>query len=179
MPPPPGGNSPAGLRIEEDVAASASRDSAARRTTQRTEEIMSTSTTYAIRRLTPILAALALWGLALFAWTSLASADTFKTNGFQGVKANTGFATIEKTGGKTTLTWSDDFTIPDAPAPHWQLVDTKGNVYLLERLVAKNDKKNRTITVPGYVKDVAKVQIWCAWAEVLLGEATLDKPVKL
>ena len=25
--------------------------------------------------------------------------------------------------------------------------------------------------------DVAKVQIWCAFAEVLLGEASFDKPV--
>jgi hypothetical protein len=28
------------------------------------------------------------------------------------------------------------------------------------------------------VPNVAKVQIWCAFAEVLLGEAAFDKPVK-
>jgi hypothetical protein len=32
---------------------------------------------------------------------------------------------------------------------------------------------------PDYVHDIAKVQIWCAWAEVNLGEAWFDKPVQL
>jgi hypothetical protein len=133
------------------------------------------------RRLAPALASFFLASLALVLLNGFAHAEdlTVRTNGFAGVKANTGFATLEKKMGQATLTWSDDFTIPDAPAPHWQVVDTKGNVYLLQRLVAKNDRKNRTITIPAYVKDVAKVQIWCAFAEVLLGEATLDKPVKL
>jgi hypothetical protein len=136
----------------------------------------------ATRRLAPVLASALLWTLALVLLSNVAHADalTVRTNTFAGVKANTGFATIAKdANGQATLTWSDDFTIPDAPAPHWQVVDSKGEVFLLQRLVAKNDKKNRTITIPAYVKDVAKVQIWCAWAEVLLGEATLDKPVKL
>ena len=42
----------------------------------------------------------------------------------------------------------------------------------------KGDKFNKTITLPSYVRDVAKVQIWCAWAEALLGETTFDSPVK-
>ena len=29
-----------------------------------------------------------------------------------------------------------------------------------------------SITVPEYVTDVAKVQIYCSWAEAVLGEAT-------
>ena len=135
----------------------------------------------ATRRLAPVLASALLWTLALVLLNGVAHAADLnvRTNTFAGVKANTGFATIAKSMGQATLTWSDDFTIPDAPAPHWQVVDSKGNVYLLQRLVAKNDKRNRTITIPAYVRDVAKVQIWCAYAEVLLGEATLDKPVKL
>jgi len=32
--------------------------------------------------------------------------------------------------------------------------------------------------LPAYVKDVAKVQIWCAWAEALLGEASFSKAIK-
>jgi hypothetical protein len=36
---------------------------------------------------------------------------------------------------------------------------------------------NRKITLPDYIKDVAKVVIWCAWAETNLGEASFDKPV--
>jgi hypothetical protein len=56
-------------------------------------------------------------------------------------------------------------------------VDSKGNVYLLHRLKIKDDKINKSIVLPAYIKDVAKVQIWCAWAEALLGEASFQKPV--
>jgi hypothetical protein len=101
-----------------------------------------------------------------------------KSGPFAGVKANTGFVTASKENGKLMLTLSDDFVVPDTPAPHWQLIDSKGNVYLLNRLKIKEDKYNKTITVPPYVKDVAKVQIWCAWAEALLGEASFAKPAK-
>lgn len=94
---------------------------------------------------------------------------------FQGAKANTGTVTHSKVNGQHVLTLSDDFKVPDTPAPHWQVVDSKGNVYLLQRLVVKGDKYNKQITLPAYIKDVAKVQIWCAWAEVLLGETTFDQ----
>jgi len=97
---------------------------------------------------------------------------------FAGNTVNGGTATFSNTGGKRTLTWSDDFKIPGSPAPHWQVVDSKGNVYLLNRLAIKDNKQNRTIPIPAYVPDIAKVQFWCAWAEVLLGEAPFDKPVK-
>jgi hypothetical protein len=33
------------------------------------------------------------------------------------------------------------------------------------------DRINTSITLPAYVRDVAKVQIYCAWAEAVLGEA--------
>ena len=97
---------------------------------------------------------------------------------FVGPKANTGTVTHTKEGGKNILTLSDDFKVPDAPAPHWQVVDSKGNVYLLQLLVIKDKKYNQRIVVPSYVKDIAKVQIWCAWAETLLGEAPFNAPVK-
>jgi len=97
---------------------------------------------------------------------------------FQGVKANAGSVTHATENGMQVLTLSDDFKIPDAPAPHWQVVDSKGNVYLLQRLEIKGGKFNKQITLPAYIKDVARVQIWCAWAEVLLGEATFPRPVK-
>ncbi|NUM76387.1 hypothetical protein HUU40_18645 [candidate division KSB1 bacterium] len=118
----------------------------------------------------------------LFAIVALAVAagfanDMIKSTPFAGVKANTGFVTASNAGGKLVLTLSDDFVVPDTPAPHWQLVDSKGNVYLLNRLKIKEDKYNKTLVVPAYVKDVAKVQIWCAWAEVLLGEASFAKPI--
>ena len=34
-----------------------------------------------------------------------------------------------------------------------------------------------SITLPAYIKDVAKVQIYCAWAEAVLGEATFSAPM--
>ncbi|MEP6571316.1 MAG: hypothetical protein ABJD11_01430 [Gemmatimonadota bacterium] len=103
---------------------------------------------------------------------------TWISKGFTGVKANVGSVMATKDGDKIVLTLSDDFKVPDAPAPHWQIVDSKGNTYLLNRLVIKGDKYNKTITLPPYIKDVAKVQIWCAFAEVLLGEAPFDTVVK-
>ncbi len=114
---------------------------------------------------------------AMLATIGLANHIT-KSTPFAGVKANTGYVTASKENGKLILTLSDDFVVPDTPAPHWQLVDSKGNVYLLNRLKIKEDKYNKTIAVPAYVNDIAKVQIWCAWAEALLGEASFEKPVK-
>jgi len=35
------------------------------------------------------------------------------------------------------------------------------------------------VTLPGYIKDVAKVQIWCSFDEVVLGGAKFDKAVAL
>ena len=107
-----------------------------------------------------------------------ADVNTHRTRPFRGAKANTGYATHMIRDGKSILTLSDDFKIPDTPAPHWQVVDSRGNTYLLQRLKIKGDKYNQTIEVPSYVQDVAKVQIWCAWAEVLLGEASFASPVK-
>ncbi len=120
-----------------------------------------------------------LMAVGLLSATDSFAGDSHMTTAFKGVKANTGFATLAKQGNQTMLTWSDEFKIPDTPAPHWQVVDSKGNVYLLQRLKIKGDKENRTISVPSYVHDVTKVQIWCAFAEVLLGEASFDKPVMI
>ena len=93
---------------------------------------------------------------------------------FQGPKANTGTVTHSVANGKHLLTLSDDFKVPDTPDPHWQVVTSKGQVFLLQRVKIKDDKINKTITLPTYITDVAKVQIYCAWAEVLLGEAAFD-----
>ncbi|HXW08313.1 MAG TPA: hypothetical protein VD833_23985 [Vicinamibacterales bacterium] len=94
---------------------------------------------------------------------------------FEGPKANTGTVTHTVEGGKHVLTLSDDFKVPDTPDPHWQVVTSKGQVFLLQKLTIKGDKVNRSITLPAYIGDVAKVQIWCAWAETNLGEATFER----
>jgi hypothetical protein len=91
---------------------------------------------------------------------------------FSGAKVNGGTVTMTTDGGKIVLTLSDDFVDPKTPDVHWQVVDSKGNVYLLQKLAIKGDKVNKSITLPAYVHDVAKVQIWCAWAETLLGETS-------
>ena len=117
------------------------------------------------------------------------AADMHTSKPFAGVKVNGGTVTHSKQGNKNVLTLSADFVVPDTPDPHWQVVDSKGVVYLLQRLDIKGEgmemkgsmkgvKVNRSITLPAYVKDVAKVQIYCAWAETLLGEASFEQPVK-
>ena len=114
----------------------------------------------------------------VIAVTSSIAQDSHKSGSFQGAKANTGYVTHTTENGNSVLTLSDDFKSPDTPDPHWQVVDSKGNVYLLQKLSIKGDKMNRKITVPKYVPDVAKVQIWCAFAETNLGEAAFEHPVK-
>lgn len=104
---------------------------------------------------------------------------THKTSAFKGIEVNGGSATLMKKDGKWRLRWSDDFKIPGTPAPHWQVVDTEGNVYLLNRLALAGDKTNREIVLPKHIKSVAKIQIWCAFVEVNLGEAAFSKPVRL
>src|SRR5438094_10042021 len=114
----------------------------------------------------------------VMAATSSFAQDSHKSGPFQGAKANKGFVTHTTANGKSTLTLSDDFVPPQTPDPHWQVVDSKGNTYLLQKLSIKGDKMNRKITVPKYVPDIANVQIWCAFAETNLGEAAFEHPVK-
>ena len=115
----------------------------------------------------------------LFAVSAVAQ-DAHTTSQFQGPKANKGRVTHSARDGKSVLTLSDDFVVPDTPDPHWQLVDSDGNVYLVDKLKTKafiGDKYKKEIVVPSYVKNVSKVVIWCAWAEANLGEASFSSPV--
>ena len=115
---------------------------------------------------------------ALAMTATLALAQTHTSKPFSGAKVNAGTVTHSVKDGKNVLTLSDDFKVPDTPDPHWQVVDSKGNTYLLQRLGAKNlaglakDRINLSITLPAYIKDVTKVQIYCAWAEAVLGETS-------
>ena len=126
------------------------------------------------------LAAAAAISAASIATTAIAAASpasAHTSSYFQGAKVNGGSVTHATRDGQSLLTLSADFPPPDTPDPHWQVVDSQGNTYLLQRLMIKGDKLNRTIVVPAYVKDVQKVQIYCAWAEALLGEASFPSPV--
>jgi hypothetical protein len=118
---------------------------------------------------------------AMMATFALAQSHTSKP--FSGAKVNAGTVVHSTKDGKDVLTLSDDFKVPDTPDPHWQVVDSKGHTYLLQRLGVKNlaglakDRINMSITLPAYIKDVARVQIYCAWAEAVLGEAPFSAPL--
>lgn len=104
--------------------------------------------------------------------------DMHTSTQFMGGKVNVGTVTHGMKDGRHVLTLSPDFVVPDTPDPHWQVVDSKGNVYLLDRLKLKGDRVATSIVVPADVPDIAKVQIYCAWAEAVLGEASFAQPLK-
>ena len=114
------------------------------------------------------------------ALTGFAFADDMShaSSAFKGAKANKGTVTHSVKDGKSVLTLSDDFVVPDTPDPHWQLVDSNGQVYQLDKLKLKGDRVKKEIEIPAYVPNVTKVVIWCAWAEANLGEASFSSPVK-
>ena len=133
-------------------------------------------------RKTSVFALIGAVALMFTATAFAAGMDAHTTGKFVGPKANTGFVTHSNKDGKSVLTLSEDFVVPDTPDPHWQVVTSDGAVFLLDKIKVKNliggDKLRKEITLPPYVKDVAKVQIYCAWAEVVLGEASFSSPVK-
>jgi hypothetical protein len=109
-----------------------------------------------------------------------AAAQTHTSRPFSGAKVNGGTVTHSMQNGKHVLTLSSDFKSPDTPDPHWQVIDSKGRVFLLQRLPVKGllgvggDRITTSITLPAYVEDVAKVQVYCAWADAVLGETSFD-----
>lgn len=133
-----------------------------------------------MKKITGVMSVLAL-ALAAALSTGPALADSHKemhkTSQFQGAKANTGMAVHYNENGKSMLKVTEDFKVPDTPAPTWRVIDSKGGVYTLDAFKIKGGEK-RQIAVPAYIKDIAKVQVYCAWAEVLLGEAGFSSPVK-
>jgi len=103
--------------------------------------------------------------------------DTHMSGMFAGPKANTGTVTHSVENGKSILRVSSDFKVPDTPAPTWRVVDSNGNIYTLDAFKIKGGEK-REVVVPGFIGNIAKVQVYCAWAEVLLGETSFPSPVK-
>ena len=121
----------------------------------------------------------ALTAVATLVLATTASAQSHTSKPFAGAKVNGGTVTHTVKDGRNVLSVSADFVVPDTPDPHWQIVDTRGRVYLLDRLPLKGDRVSRSITIPAYIQDIAKVQIYCAWAEVVLGEASFPAAMKL
>src|SRR5919206_3100953 len=120
---------------------------------------------------------LSVFTLAAVAIVAAATMDMHTSSMFRGPKANTGTVTHSIENGKSILRVSQDFKVPDTPAPTWRVVDSKGTIYTLDAFKIKGGEK-REVTVPAYVQNIAKVQVYCAWAEVLLGEAGFSSPVK-
>lgn len=129
-----------------------------------------------INRILPVFAVLAmLAAVNLFA----AKMDVHTSSQFQGPKANTGTVNHYVENGKSMLKVSDDFKVPDTPAPTWRVIDSRGNIYTLDAFKIKSgNNEKREVVVPAYVQNIVKVQVYCAWAEVILGEASFSSPVK-
>jgi hypothetical protein len=129
-----------------------------------------------INRIMPVFAVLAM----LSTVNSFAAKMEMHTSSqFQGAKANTGTVSHFVENGKSMLKVSDDFKVPDTPAPTWRVVDSKGNIYTLDAFKIKSgNNEKREVVVPAYVQNIVKVQVYCAWAEVLLGEASFSSAVK-
>ena len=116
---------------------------------------------------------------ALVMTASLTLAQSQTSRPFAGGKVNGGTVTHSTKDGKDILTLSDDFKVPDTPAPTWRVVDSRGNVYTLDAFKIKGwNGEKRQVVVPAYVQDIVTVQVYCAWAEVLLGEAKFASAVK-
>ena len=130
-------------------------------------------------KLNRLISVFALMALMIAASVTFAAnkADVHTTAQFQGPKANTGTAMHTYENGKSILRVSDDFKVPDTPAPTWRVIDSKGTIYTLDAFKIKGGEK-RMVVVPSYVHNVAKVQVYCAWAEVILGEAPFSSAVK-
>jgi hypothetical protein len=43
----------------------------------------------------------------------------------------------------------------------------------------KGDKLNKSITVPAFVPDISRVQIYCSYVEMSLGEAAFEQPIQI
>ena len=109
---------------------------------------------------------------------SFAANGTHTSSKFEGPKANTGTVMHSTENGKSILRVSADFKVPDTPAPTWRVVDSKGNIYTLDAFKIKGGNgEKREVVVPSYVHDIVKVQVYCAWAEVILGEANFASAI--
>src|SRR5262245_50325314 len=132
-----------------------------------------------MKQITRVLSVFAVLALLATVNSFAAKIDAHISSQFQGPKANTGTVSHYIENGKSMLKISDDFKVPDTPAPTWRVVDSKGNIYTLDAFKIKSgNNEKREVVVPSYIPNIAKVQVYCAWAEVLLGEASFSSPVK-
>jgi hypothetical protein len=129
-------------------------------------------------KLNRMLSVFALVVTLVTASVSFAANGSHTSSKFEGPKANTGTVMHSIENGKSILRVSADFKVPDTPAPTWRVVDSKGNIYTLDAFKIKGGNgEKREVVVPSYVHDIVKVQVYCAWAEVILGEANFASAI--
>ena len=129
-------------------------------------------------KLNSMLSVFALVAALVTASVSFAANGPHTSSKFEGPKANTGTVTHTVENGKSILRVSGDFKVPDTPAPTWRVVDSKGVTYTLDAFKVKaGNGEKREVVVPSYIRDIVKVQVYCAWAEILLGEAGFSSPI--
>jgi hypothetical protein len=132
-----------------------------------------------MKQLNRVLSLFAVMAMLVTVNSFAAKMDVHTSSKFEGPKANTGTVSHYVENGKSMLKVSDDFKVPDTPAPTWRVVDAKGNIYTLDAFKIKGgNNEKREVVVPAYVQNIVKVQVYCAWAEVLLGEASFSSAVK-
>jgi len=132
-----------------------------------------------MKQINRVFSVLAVLALLVTANAFAAKMDVHTSSKFEGPKANTGTVMHYVENGKSMMRVSDDFKVPDTPAPTWRVVDSKGNIYTLDAFKIKSgNNEKREVVVPAYVQNIVKVQVYCAWAEVLLGEASFSQAVK-
>ena len=132
-----------------------------------------------MKQLNRVLSLFAVMAMLVTVNSFAAKMDVHTSSKFEGPKANTGAVSHHVENGKSMLKVSDDFKVPDTPAPTWRVVDAKGNIYTLDAFKIKGgNNEKREVVVPAYVPNIVKVQVYCAWAEVLLGESSFSSAIK-
>src|SRR5260370_35648403 len=130
-----------------------------------------------MKQLNRLLSVFALASLLAVSAVWAASMETHTSSMFQGHKGNTGTVSHSIENGKSILRVSSDFKVPDTPAPTWRVVDSNGAIYTLDAFKIKGGEM-RELEVPSYIRNIARVQVYCAWAQVVPGESSFSIPVK-
>src|SRR2546425_10765803 len=78
---------------------------------------------------------------------SASAQDMHSSSQFQGPKANKGHVTHSTRDGKSVLTLSDDFVVPDTPHPHWRVLESSSKCCDLIKVKNKTRPRGDTTKV--------------------------------
>jgi hypothetical protein len=82
-----------------------------------------------VKNINRIASIFALMALVAFGVAAASDNGPHTSSMFQGPKANTGTVSHFYENGKSILRVSDDFKVPDTPAPTWRVVDSKATLH--------------------------------------------------